>query len=138
MARIRPLLAAASLSLAACAALTGCTGALKSFGSTSEAFDGAWVGQMNVVSRTRTCIMTRGGIRLTIDGGYMQGNVRQSGGNRRIEGLVQEDGTLSSTTIDAEFDKDTASLTGRFEEMEAEGHWTSEECDGTWSLRKIR
>lgn len=135
MPRFSPLL---MLGLAGLAALPACADAMRAMRGTSDAFDGAWVGQMNVVTRTRACTLTRGGIRVSIDGGVFDGAVRQATGAADFEGLILENGEVASATIDAQFDKDTAEVTGQFEKDDAEGRWKSQECSGTWNLRRIR
>ena len=132
------LTAVFAIGIAAMAALPACTEAVRAIRGSSSAFDGAWVGQLNVVTRTRSCTTTRGGIRVTIDGGVIDGTVRQGDSTPVFQGLILESGELASARIDARYDKDTAELSGRFEGDQAEGRWKNKECSGTWSLRQIR
>lgn len=135
---LRRPLRAAILGLAALA-LTGCAGGSFGFRGSPE-YDGAWVGQFSVSMRTTECRLTRGGLRVRIDQGTLDGKLRQSDGMRRFSGVVVADGTLEDTYIRGQYDVEDAQLTGRFdaEAGTAEGDWQSERCHGRWELRRIR
>jgi hypothetical protein len=131
-------LAAPILLLGALTAATGCADALRQIRGTTDEFDGAWVGQFNVVTRTTSCTITRGGVRATINGGVIEGKVRQAGGSADFGAYILESGEVAGGRVVAEFDKDSPEVEGRFEGDTAGGMWRSKECTGEWDLRKIR
>ncbi|MEQ8604565.1 MAG: hypothetical protein RIB45_14720 [Marivibrio sp.] len=133
------LRAAALTALALAAlALVGCTEAMRQIRGASAAYDGAWVGHFEVVTRTRSCEITRGGLRATIEGGSIDGMVRQRTGSNPLTGFILEDGDLADGRMFARYEVDSAELEGAFDGDEAEGTWLSEECTGVWRMRKIR
>ena len=131
-------LAASVLLAGVLAGAAGCADALRQIRGTTDAFDGAWVGQFQVVTRTTSCAITRGGVRATVNGGVIEGKVRQAGGTADFGAYILESGEVASGRVVAEFDKDSPEVVGRFEGTTAEGTWRSEECTGVWDLRKIR
>jgi len=136
-ARLRGLLLPLTL-VGATLALGACSDAILAIRGASPAYDGAWVGQFNLSTRTRACNLTRGGIRLTIENGVIDGKVRQPEQTLLMAGYVQKDGTLEGGRTIASFETDNTELIGTFTEREAEGRWTSKLCNGSWNLRKIR
>ena len=126
--------------LAAALALAGCVGERIVFGAGSPKYDGAWVGQFSLSVRTEGCRLTRGGLRVTIAEGTLDGKLRQPDRLARFSGVVTEDGTLDGAYIPGEYDSEDADLTGRFdaEAGRADGTWQSEYCRGRWNLRRIR
>lgn len=134
---LRPVILPLSL-VGALVALTACADAVRTLRGASDQFDGAWVGQFQVSSRTRACTLSRGGIRAAINGGVIEATIRQAGGVASFDGFILESGEVASGLIDGEFDKDDAEVTGSFRDANGAGRWRSEECDGTWELRRIR
>lgn len=126
------------LTVVAGLALAGCEQSMQMLTPGSPAYDGAWVGQIRAVIKTRSCDVTRGGLRATIDGGQLLGSVRFGGGRTLdLSGVVREGGELRHAVVKMPNIED-AEINGRFEETTAKGEWSSKECRGTWELRKIR
>ncbi len=137
---IRPVrtVSTAALVIASLLALSACGEAIRNLRGTSDEFDGAWVGQIQVVTRTPVCTLSRGGIRATIRGGVIDGKVRQPTGTAEFGAYILESGDLANGIIDSQFEKDTAEVQGTFSGTEGSGRWKSKECSGNWTLRKIR
>lgn len=135
MTALRPALMSALL----LAVLTGCDGVTgaRLFTPESTVYDGAWVGTMNIAVRERTCRLTRGGLRVRIEGGRMSGIARFDTTQGRFTGVVAEDGTVRAT-LDGEYAKDDVRFDGTLEEQSGAGTWRNEVCSGEWELRKAR
>ena len=131
----RALMAGAVLLIAAgCDRLDG----VQLFTPTSTAYDGAWIGDLSVTFRQEECRLSRGGVRLVVEGGRIEGAVRMNNYTARVMGLVQEDGTVRSGTIRGIPGVDEVEFTGTFGETSASGTWEQRRCRGVWDLRKSR
>lgn len=131
-ARIAALIALGAL--AACDSVTGA----KMFNKSTTAYDGAWIGVMTVGYRLQECRLTRGGLRVRIVDGQMDGQARFATTAGEITGLVTEDGTLAWAGLRGQYEKDDVEFVGQFSEQTAEGTWSNKVCNGEWSLRKAR
>lgn len=119
--------------------VAGCGGPMGSaFKGEPTPYDGAWVGQFSISVRTYECKLSRGGIRATIEGGRIEGMVRQPGERHKLYGSLDESGTLSDAETYPNYLKEKAFFEGALTETEGEGSWSNEDCKGTWTLRKIR
>jgi len=133
-----PRLVAPIMAAAALIAVAGCTDTIRQMRGTTDAYDGAWVGQIQVVTRTTACRISRGGVRATVAGGVIEGVVRQATGEADFGGFILESGEVADGLLDAEFDADSGVIEGRFDGAIAEGTFRTEDCSGVWDLRKIR
>lgn len=130
-----PMAALLAISLlAACQSL----GVAQVFTPTSTSYDGTWIGDMSVSFRTTECRITRGGLRVKIDGGKMSGLARFTANASEVNGLIAEDGSLKFGFLRGRFEKDDVELEGNFDEREASGTWANKVCRGQWKLRKAR
>lgn len=120
--------------LAACQSL----GVAQVFTPTATEYDGAWIGDMAVTFRKPECRITRGGLRVKIEGGKMDGVARFTSNASEVSGLIAEDGSLKYAFLRGRFEKDDVDLIGTFGEREATGTWANELCRGEWTLRKAR
>ncbi len=132
--------AAAGLALFMAAAVTSCdtvTGA-RLFTPTTTEFDGAWIGEMSLGLREESCRLSRGGIRIRVDGGQITGQARFDRVNGDVVGVIGADGVISFATFTGEWTRDDVSIEGVFGENEATGTWGNDVCHGEWVLRRAR
>ncbi len=102
-------------------------------------YDGAWVGSFQMTSGTRECKLKRGGIRLRVEGGELDGRTRVARRNAPFNGFIDEAGQLQKGFVKApEFRKNDVEVVGQFGDRDAEGTWKSRDCKGSWELRKVR
>lgn len=135
MTRIRNTAAILAVTaLCACDTVTGAT----LFNKTTSAYDGAWVGTMTVGYRLAECRLTRGGLRIRIDGGEMEGQARFELTAGEVKGVVAEDGTIAYASLRGQYAKDDVEFQGKFSEKTAEGTWANKVCNGKWELSKAR
>jgi hypothetical protein len=119
--------------LAACDSVTGA----RMFTPESTVYDGAWVGTMNVAIREQSCRLTRGGLRVRIEGGRMDGIARFQVTQGDFTGVVGEDGAVRAE-LRGRYAKDDVQFTGTLGEQTGAGEWRNEVCGGEWELRKAR
>lgn len=130
----------AALGLAGLLALSACDSVqgARLFTPTSTKYDGAWIGLMTLGLRQPECRLRRGGLRIRIDGGQMEGQARFDTTAGEFEGVVDEDGTIRYATLTGQYAKDDVEFTGTFGEDSAKGVWQNKVCRGEWSLKKAR
>lgn len=122
------------LALSACDTVQGA----KLFTPTSTQYDGAWIGLMTLGLRQPECRLRRGGLRIRIDGGQMQGQARFDTTAGEFEGVVDKDGSIRYATLTGQYAKDDVEFSGTFSEDTAEGTWQNKVCRGEWTLKKAR
>jgi len=98
----------------------------------------AWIGDLSVTFRQEECRLSRGGVRVVVEGGRIEGAVRMNNYTARVMGLVQEDGAVRSGTVRGIPGADEVEFTGTFGETSASGTWEQRRCRGVWDLRKSR
>lgn len=124
----------ALVALSACDTVQGA----RLFTPESSEFDGAWIGRMSVGFHLAECRLQRGGLRVRIEGGRMEGQARFSTTEGEFTGVVDEDGEVRYATLRGQYAKDDVEFIGTFTETEATGTWSSKVCNGEWELRKAR
>lgn len=128
------LAVSALVALSACDTVQGA----RLFTPESTEFDGAWIGRMSIGIHLAECRLQRGGLRVRIDGGRMEGQARFSTTEGEFSGVVDENGEVRYATLRGTYAKDDVEFIGTFTETNASGTWSSKVCHGEWELRKAR
>ncbi|NMM44297.1 hypothetical protein HH303_07395 [Rhodospirillaceae bacterium KN72] len=123
-----------ALGLAACDSVAG----VSMFTPKSTAYDGVWVGQLTVGLKTDKCYVSRGGVRLRIVGGRLNGVVRFQEGEGDISGVLDDKGVVQLVKVNNSYDGTDVALEGQFGESTASGTWNNGFCTGDWELKKAR
>lgn len=129
------LLGLVALGLSACDSVPS---ASTLFAQPSSIYDGAWVGRMSVGIQTPKCTTRRGGIRISVTGGRIDGIVRSDGETSRLSGVIEEDGSLVGGKMAADNARFDVEFVGNFTEKSASGTWKNQYCTGEWELSKAR
>jgi|GEM_PF-959912 len=140
MQQLRSALSLATLMVVSVFALVSCdtvTGARLFTPETSE-FDGAWIGELSVGFRTESCRLTRGGMRVRVEGGQISGQARFDRSSGTLVGVINDDGTIQFAAFTGVWARDDVTLEGSFGNVEATGTWGNEDCNGEWVLRRAR
>ncbi|MEQ8831651.1 MAG: hypothetical protein RLW87_17745 [Alphaproteobacteria bacterium] len=122
------------LALSACDTVQGA----KLFTPTSTKYDGAWIGLMTLGLRQPECRLRRGGLRVRVEGGRMEGVARFDTTEGEFEGVVDQDGSIRYATLTGQYAKDDVEFTGTFGENTAKGIWQNKVCRGEWEMKKAR
>ena len=120
--------------VAACDSVAG----VSMFTPKSTAYDGVWVGQLTVGLKTDKCYVSRGGLRVRVSDGRLNGVVRFSQGEGDITGVLDDEGVIQLVKLNNTYDSKDITLEGRFDETTASGTWQNDFCTGDWELKKAR
>ena len=120
--------------LAACDSVAG----VSMFTPKSTAYDGVWIGQLTVGLKTDKCYVSRGGVRVRVVGGRLNGVVRFQEGEGDISGVLDEQGVVQLVKVNNSYDGTDIALEGQFGGSAASGTWNNGVCTGDWELKKAR
>ena len=140
MQQLRSAVSVSILAVFSVFALVSCdsvTGARLFTPETTE-FDGAWIGELTIGIRTESCRLSRGGMRVRVEGGEISGQARFDRLSGEVFGVIDADGTIQYATFTGLWARDDVTLEGVFGATEATGAWGNEDCSGEWVLRRAR